>query len=160
MSIWECVGCSGTTKAGRPCKRRTCMYADRCFQHTAQRDHLRVATSGIPDSGYGLYTLNTIPNGGFVAKYEGKRISEAAYNLNPSRYGIRYKRGVVIDAASTQSSLARYANKCKQSDSKAGYCSYNSKFAPDYQRNRMSIRATKIIPAGSEVFVPYGGRGF
>jgi hypothetical protein len=65
----------------------------------------------------------------------------------------------VIDAASTQRDLGRYANDCRAADERAGHCKgSNARYSVSNRNNatRIHLKATKNIPPGSEIFVSYG----
>jgi SET domain-containing protein len=65
-----------------------------------------------------------------------------------------------MDAASTQTGLARYANDCRSANKRAGQCKgNNSKFDMTTTRagkTTIWLRATKNIKAGSEILISYG----
>ena len=96
-----------------------------------------------------------------IIQYTGTIKTQAEYDDNPSGYGIAIPEGKVIDADSPQSSsIARYANDCLVADIEAGYCSgINSRYYAVTRGSETSvwIKATRYIPANSEIFVCYGG---
>ena len=49
----NCTQCTGTTRAGRACRRRTCR-GNLCWTHLKMEKNLRVKTA--PGMGLGLYT--------------------------------------------------------------------------------------------------------
>ena len=159
MSITECDRCNATTRSGARCKQRTCKYAMMCWQHTKQLLHLGVRDSAIPAAGQGLFTYVDIPVNRVICSYDGENISRAAYSANRSEYGVHIPGGRVIDGASTQSSIGRYANNCRPADRAAGHCrGNNAKFSISTRAgvSTINIKSTKRIPAGGEIFVAYG----
>ena len=64
-----------------------------------------------------------------------------------------------MDAASTQSGLARYANDCRVANIREGDCKgNNSRFVKVTRAGKTTVwlRATKNIKAGSEILISYG----
>ena len=161
MSIKECVRCSAATKQGRGprCKKTTCIYSEFCPSHTKVLFDLALKPSGIPGAGKGLFTTVEIPKNRNISRYTGKIKTTAAYNANPSGYAVSISKGRVIDAASTQSALGRYANDCRRANRSAGQCAGpNARLVVSYKGGEPIIwlRATKKINANSEVFISYG----
>ena len=115
MSKIDCVICNARTKAGGTCSRKTCKYANRCWQHTKQASHgFILKKSKIEGAGQGLFASKRIPPNTKIADYGGVLKTKEAYDRNPSGYGIEVNRvdGVrmVRDSASTQSGYGRWAN--------------------------------------------------
>lgn len=163
MSTRECVRCSAQTRKNTQCKRTTCIYSDFCSTHTKQLLGLYLRKSSIPESGKGLFTAKEIPPRTRIAKYTGTIKTRAAYNANPSGYGVGLPRGKVMNAASTQSGIARYANDCRPANRRLKQCKgNNSKFNVSVRDgiNSVWLTSTKRIPANTEIFVSYGGRGY
>ena len=157
MSQRDCSRCTALTKQGTQCSRTTCKYANMCFQHSKSTHGLQVKNSHIPNTGQGLYTTKTIKKGQKVASYGGSVVSQNAYNQNPSGYGIHLNNNQVLDGKSTQSGLGRYANTCKTANKRLGQCKgQNAKLTVNHRNQTASIKATKKIKAGEEVYVPYG----
>ena len=161
MSIKECVRCSAATKQGRGprCKNTTCVYSEFCSAHTKSLFDLALKTSGIPNAGKGLFTTIEIPKNRNISRYTGDIKTTAAYNADPSGYAVSISKNRVVDGASTQSALGRYANDCRRSNRSAGQCSGpNARLVVSYKDGQPIIwlRATKKIKANSEVFVSYG----
>lgn len=157
-TITECAQCKGKTKTtGARCKRTTCKIADYCYQHLASELNLQVKKSAIPGAGMGLFTLIDRKKGENIIEYAGEKRAQAVFDKEPSVYGFSMNKNLVIDARSTQSSVARYANDCRASNKRAKQCkSSNSKFSKDTKHNKINIKATRNIKAGEEVFVSYG----
>ena len=153
----DCVRCSAVSRRGRQCSRSTCKYSNLCWQHTQSQLQLKIAPSGIKESGDGLFTLKAIKKGETVTPYEGKLMTTTEWKQNPSEYGIQITKNYVIDARSTQSGLGRWANDCRPQNRADGDCANNNcKFSINRQRKTAKIVATRNIPAGAELFVSYG----
>jgi SET domain-containing protein len=163
MSVKECVQCSAQTRNGKRCKNTTCIYSEFCRAHTIQLFDLVLKKSSIPNSGKGLFTAVAIPPKKRIAKYTGDIKTIEQYKANPSGYAVAIPRGRVIDARSTQSGIARYANDCRLANKRNGDCKgNNSKFSISTRAGVTSIFlvSTKRISAGEEIFVSYGGKSF
>lgn len=162
MSVRECVQCLASTKSGSQCKNVTCKYSEFCRIHTHQLFDLTLKKSTIPGAGSGLVTLVSIPPKTRIAKYTGEVKSLAEYKENPSGYAVSLPKKRVLDAASTQSGIARYSNDCRAANKRAGSCNgSNAKFKISTRAGVTSVWlvSTKHIPAKAEIFVSYG-RGF
>jgi hypothetical protein len=157
MSQRDCTQCSAMTKKGTRCTRKTCKYADMCYQHTKSNKNLEIKKSGIKQGGQGLFTTKKISKNQNVASYGGKVVSKQQYNASNSSYGIQINKDQILDGSSTQSGLGRYANSCRRANRDKGDCKGNNgKLVVNKQKKTARIKATKTIAKGSEVFVPYG----
>ena len=141
-----CPVCNARTKANQRCKRNTCKFAPKCFQHTS----VEVKRSNISGRGLfakkdirageivGDYTVGTerMTNAQFLAKYP----SGKATHVWAPRAG-----GVYYDAKDSKKSVAGMANR-----------------APSGGRNNAritgggKIQANSKIPEGREILVGYG----
>ena len=157
MSQRDCQRCKANTKKGDRCKRRTCKYSDMCHDHTRINKQLQVKKSAIQGSGNGLYTTKRIKAGEKIADYGGQFKTKAQYEATDSGYGIYFNKNLVLDSFSTQHGLGRMANDCRSVNRKKGECTRNNaRFSTNTSARTASLKATRSIPAGSEVFVPYG----
>jgi hypothetical protein len=156
MTTVECVRCKFIKGNGQRCKRNTCVRKDYCWQHLRSTLGVDVRPSMLPGAGMGLFAYKTFPKNSKVASYSGKikPVAEA----KDSQYGVAWSRGKVVDASSTQHSVGRYTNTCRGSDKRRKKCKGNNvKMARDFARNRISLKATKKIRKGQEIFNTYGG---
>jgi SET domain-containing protein len=124
---------------------------------------LYLKPSSIPNSGSGLFTSKDIATKTRIAKYTGviKTLSES--QANPTGYDVAIPKGRVLDASSTQSGIARYANDCRTVNKKKKQCKgNNAKFSISTRKGVTSVWlvSTKAISAGSEIFVSYGGSAY
>jgi hypothetical protein len=162
MSIKECVRCSGVTRKGTRCKNMTCIYPEFCAVHTRALQDLVLKPSKIKDGGKGLFTTRDIAKNERISQYTGKIVTQKDYDKEPSYYGVAIPKGMILDAASTQSGIARYANDCRSKNKKAGECTgNNTKFSMHTRAGKTYVwlTATKKIPKGSEINIGYG-RGY
>jgi hypothetical protein len=156
MSVRECSQCKGTTKKHKQCSRTTCKLAPDCFQHLRSSAGLAVKKSTIAGAGQGLFTLKPIKKGTKVASYTGDVLTkpqfEQRYGIGGhGAYTIQLGKDRFIDARSTQSSVARYANAC---DKPGGKRPCNCRLTSG--AGRAVLRTTKVVPKNSELFTPYG----
>ena len=154
MSHTECTRCKATTKGGSQCSRTTCKYSDMCYQHTKSDKNLEVKKSHIVDAGQGLYATKLFKKGEKITDYRGVVKTSEEYNKKKSGYGIHLNKGSILDASSTQSGLGRYANNCRPSNKE---CKGNNATLVVNNKNKTaSLKATKSIRMGEEIYVPYG----
>ncbi len=121
---------------------------------------LKVKKSTLPGAGKGLFTLNDIKKGQIVCEYEGERISwdQAIERNDKNKGGYVYfiNKNNCIDAYHYKDTFGRYANDAAGVGRISGFRN-NSTY--DVVKNKVYIRATRNITAGSEIFVSYG-RGY
>jgi hypothetical protein len=109
----------------------------------------------LSGAGMGLFAYKTFPKNSKVASYSGKIVTAA--EAKDSQYAVAWNRGQVVDAKSTQNSVGRYANTCRGADKKRKKCKGNNvKLARDFRRKHISLKATKKIKKGAEIFNAYG----
>ena len=120
--------------------------------------YLVVKRSSLPGSGKGLFTKKLIPKGTLVVEYKGirrtwKEIKEASKKRYIYGYMYAINGNKYIDASRTYKALARYANDAAGLGRVPGVKN-NCVYTDDGEK--AFIKATKDIPAGSEIFVRYG----
>jgi uncharacterized protein len=117
------------------------------------KQDLFVKKSTLRDSGKGLFTRRDIPKGALIAEYKGKITNwkEAKHVNNAYIYYVT--RNHVIDAKTHVQSLARFANDARGLTRQKGVTN-NAEYVE--KGKKVFIRATKKIPAGSEILVGYG----
>jgi hypothetical protein len=156
-TTWDCKRCTATAKSGRRCKRRTCKYADMCFQHTEQKKGLKIKKSTIPRAGMGLFTTKPIGANARIAKYGGPLVPRAQFEAADSKYGLTVTNALVMDGSSTQSGLGRWANDCRRTNRENKECKDNNARLVVANDRTASLKAgRRPIPAGSEIMVAYG----
>jgi uncharacterized protein len=118
---------------------------------------LKVKKSTLPNAGKGLFTLKDIKKGEIVCEYKGERIKWAdateRNEKNKGGYVFYINKNNCIDAYDYKDTFGRYANDAAGVGRIKGFRN-NSTY--DIVKNRVYIRATRNIPAGSEIFVSYG----
>jgi len=122
---------------------------------TLLEKQLVIKRSSLPGAGKGLFTKNFIPKGTPIVEYKGKITTwkEEEHNNGENGYIYYVKRSHVIDASNNTEELARYANDARGITRVKGVTN-NAEYVEDGVR--VFIQAKKDIPAGSEIFVPYG----
>lgn len=121
---------------------------------TLQANDLYIQPSTLPGAGMGLFTRVDIPRGTLIIEYLGTVTTwkEVMHDVdNP--YLCYVNRNHVINGAPHPEHLARYANDAAGPVRIEGVRN-NSFFEID--GIRVFIKATRRIPAGSEIFVNYG----
>ena len=152
MSVRECKRCEALKVGGGQCARRTCIYPRYCWQHAIQQYGLKLAKSGIPNTGIGLYATRNIPPNTIIAPYTGA-ISTVPIN---GSYVLEINKRRFIDGKSTQSSMARYANDCRTRNRRSRECTgNNAKFTSTRDRQGANLKSIGRIPAGREIHVAY-----
>lgn len=153
MSLRECDRCHYIKPDGTRCRLSTCTTGRYCWIHTRKRYMLRVKPSTIPNAGKGLFAATAdFTAGQNIVPYTGDVLTRAQlharYPNNDGQYVLQAAGDRFIDARSTQSSVGRYANTCRGTNKPC-----NARFT---NGRDPSIRATRYIPDGSEILVPYG----
>ena len=156
----DCQQCEALTKSRRRCKRRTCKYSKQCYQHTLINKGLSLGKSKIPNSGLGLYAEKKFKRGDRIASYGGVIVSSSDFKSSDSAYGLQVSNGEVLDSRSTQSGLGRYVNDCRASNKRRRQCKgKNSRLVWNSRSRTASVKATKTIQPGTEIYTSYG-RGY
>jgi len=118
---------------------------------------LVVRKSLLPGAGRGLFTKAFIPKGARIVEYKGKKLTWREVEAMPddhNGYVFYFNRNHCIDAWKTKKSVAHFANDANGIVRVKGIRN-NADYAT--QKGRCYIEATRDIPAGSEIFVAYGG---
>jgi len=153
------VQCQATTKKGNSCSRNTIKYPGLCYQHFQSKHGLKMGKSGIPGAGTGLFATRPFKNNDAVAKYTGKTTKTPPKNIEYS-VSVPSKRypGRTITARTTQDAIGSRVNDCRTQSRLAKHCrKNNAKLAVNTKgRGSITVRATKRIRAGDEVFAAYG----
>ena len=160
-TLVQCTRCTAVTKRGTQCTRRTCKYAHMCWQHTISTRGVKIAPSTIPDAGDGLFATRDFERDETVVDYGGTLVSTETFNgpdYPLSEYGVQINDNWVRDGRSTQSGLGRWVMDCLPVNRPHDCPRNNSRIILDQRRRRASIRATRHIDAGDEIFASYGER--
>jgi hypothetical protein len=158
-SIRTVVRCSGHTKTGARCKRRTAK-SPLCYYHLEKEDHVKIKKSTIPGAGLGLFTT--------IARRPNQRITlygkNAYVNHDPDHGGeyvvqVQKNPPTFVDARRTTDSAGRYANEARRGI-RGGEQGANNAALGYSQRNHEGFLKSKDngrgIPAGKELKATYG----
>jgi hypothetical protein len=132
---------------------------DLCFQHLISDKHLKIKPSGIPDSGKGLFAVNTkkpenaiiFHKNDKIIPYTGENIPKSEiikrYSDKTAPYGLELSQKNNIDCACmrTAGALANTSNKKSELNA---FFSGNSHHA--------LLKASKNIKNNQEILVDYG----
>lgn len=135
--------CIGHTAKGTRCKRKTAR-GDVCFMHLRGLG-LQIKKSTIPDSGLGVYSTRARKKNDYLTNYKGEK-APAGIKIQGDyvlQQGSKY-----YDAKYSNSCVGRFLNDARGPKN-------NSRFSSGY-KYPISIRATKPIKKGDELFIPYG----
>lgn len=121
-----------------------------------ESDYLFLKSSGIKNSGKGLFTSIPIFKNEVISLFKGEILSnkEAALRARNKKdgYFINMLDGTIMDSMHV-SCFAKYANDSE--GFKATKYKNNSKIALD-ENNKVCLVATKNIKSGEEIFCSYG----
>ena len=145
--------CAYYGKKGR-CKRITTLTHPFCAKHTKKMLGVSVKKSHIKGAGYGLFAEKDFKKGQKIVEYTGELLTQDEYDEryvedDMGSYGISLTDDLVIDAARTDSGVARYA---------CDYHGSGGKNNADYESDddTIWIVATRKIKAGEEIYTDYG----
>ena len=131
-----------------------------CFQHFQKKYKLKLAKSSIPGAGLGLFTTARFPPGKRIGPYKGNIVDRDNFDPSTNPYGIARSDGKIVDAQSTQSCIARYANDCRKRDKDNKRCKGNNAILEEKSDKKIVLRAKRNtkngILKGREVFASYG----
>ena len=140
-----CPNCKAKTKGGAPCKRHTCKFAPKCFQHSS----VSVGASHIPGAGRGLFAKKAIAKGEHVADYT------FAKKLTPAEYQAKRQAGsathialigkTYFDASDPKLTIAGMANRASAGGQNNLRLTKTGK-----------LQAKVSIPQGRELLLSYG----
>jgi hypothetical protein len=153
--------CEYIKKNGERCKRRCCIGIEYCTTHLPMHLHLKIKKSTIPNAGLGLfaYQENSQPNqivfrkDQKICNYKGEiltaeQINERYHNFT-APYTVGLSRNEFIDA-SLERGVGSTANTKTQHN--------NATLSIDNRNHRVSIKASRNIRQGEEIFLAYGNR--
>ena len=150
----------GTPKlyAARECHRFT-DKGNMCTQHSEELLGLRVKASNIPYGGDGLFaSTRDFQKGDVICQYEGRRMTRAAFNNNPSAYAASIYDGSVIDARRTSDGFGRYANAAQRKKDVNAQIISEAKVSRGGSGKKLFLQATKRINDGDEILLAYGAQ--
>jgi len=141
--------CTANNKRGTQCGSRT-TRGQHCWTHLKQLTGLRVKASGVALAGLGLWAMRDIAAGAAIADYTGDYLVPRLDSTG-GQYALQIKKSLLIDAARTNSSVARFAN-----DPRGSGHGPNASFVLNTAWQTGRLKASRKIKAGEEIFVSYG----
>lgn len=156
----QCGQCKGTTRAGARCARTSCVSTPYCWTHLLKERRLRVAPSGLPGAGRGLFAADRgaapdavlFRKGDVIIEYGGEPLTrqqlDARYGDFTAPYGLHVHGALYEDGACVRGpgTLTNHAPTRRA----------NAKYAFSRSLGRGVVVATKPVRNGSEVLVNYG----
>jgi len=129
------------------------LHGEYCARHLEQLTKLRVQRVGDPVNGFGLIATAFLTKGTNLLQYTGDMYDAAAgERYDPtSRYVLEYKKGVVIDASRTNSSVARLIN-----DPKGTRRAANAVFVANYRTRAINVRLIRDVHPDEPILIRYG----
>lgn len=152
--------CQAINKNGSRCKRTTTIGAPYCHTHLLYNKHLKVKESTIPNAGKGVFAINpkkqagelVFKRGDTIAPYMGEYLTneelENRYDDLTAPYGISVSKTHNRDGACDRG-IGSLINHKPQAQA-------NVRFSLNSQNKTISIKASKNIRNGDELFVNYG----
>ena len=142
--IVSTIRCDAKKVNGERCKRKT-RKGDKCFQHLAIDDGLRIKKSSIPNAGLGLFVTRDFKKDSKIVDYKG----EISDKPSGGDYDLEINEHKFINANKSKY-VGGYANMARRKDRKTN----NSKLTAYKGEGR--IKSTKNIKKGNEVLTSYG----
>jgi hypothetical protein len=152
QSIRKSKQCVSDTLKGVRCRRRTA-HTEKCWNHLAKYDNLRIKPSQIIGGGKGLYAWKKdFTRGKIIANFTGRKRTQRQldrkYGSGVAKYAVCNSKGLCIDANHTTDGAARFVNDPRKTPFQT-----NAKIRGD---TAFRLKATKRIPANREIFTSYG----
>eukprot|EP01031_Cornospumella_fuschlensis_P040212 gene40212-48998_t len=151
--------CGAQAKSGERCRRRCIIGFEYCHSHLQSKLMLKIKDSTLPGAGKGLFAYRrnkgddevVFRAGNTICTYNGQLINaeELAdrYGDHNAPYAIRLSKREAIDAA------------CKRGVGALGNTNRgmnNATLSISTQNKTASVKATKTIRNGNEIFISYG----
>jgi hypothetical protein len=151
--------CEGLNKNGSRCARKCVIGTPYCWTHLLAKFHLRILPSTMPEAGKGLFVLDKKqPTGTVLIKkdqtvcpYGGDLIDKATlderYGDKTAPYAVQLSKNRFRDGG-----CARGVGSLLNHDSRRA----NVAFSVNQNAKTVSIKATRNLKNGEELFVNYG----
>lgn len=150
----ESKQCAATNKNGKHCGRTTVRQLPYCNQHSKTELGVEIKKSTIPSAGFGLFAMKLFRKNDKIAPYDGRTITneqkKTMYGTtknDQAPYAVKISRDSFKDAACKRATGAFVNNKPNHN---------NSKLAVNHTNNTVTVKATKRINPGQEIFAAYG----
>lgn len=151
----ECARCEAETKSGAQCKRRTRKQLPFCFEHARSILHVDIRPSTIPGAGLGLFALQEFKNNDLIVPYKGELLTkdqvDERYGAGLAKFVLQINKNTYIDSACSRGTGSFINTNPGNNNSRFSVYSGRGGYPPG-----ASVRATKQIHIGAEIFVDYG----
>jgi RNase H-like domain found in reverse transcriptase/Integrase zinc binding domain/Chromo (CHRromatin Organisation MOdifier) domain len=150
--VGSSVQCSGQTKAGRRCRKRT-LRSGLCQIHLNRDHNLRIKQSTIQGAKLGLFSGDRqTKRNEIVTPYTG----QFSATKTGGNYVLQLNKHHFINA-NRHIDTGGFANECRHTNRREKQCKgNNSRFTVNQPKKQVWIKTTRTIPPDTEVFVPYG----
>lgn len=165
LQCQQCEAQSATT--GQRCRKRACIGVPLCWQHLLSERHLRIRASGLgAAAGDGLWAQRSrvapaagapgrevlFREGDLITYYDGEvvtpEILQARYGDLTAPYGIATRGAHREDGACRRGPGSVANHRGQRPNARFSYAAG--------QGDRATLRATRVIRDGDEIFVSYG----
>jgi hypothetical protein len=160
LSVEVLCQCIAQDADGTECQNFT-VHSDVCAFHLSRDYGLRIGASTVSGAGLGLFATRDFAKGERVCQYKGKIVSRAAFEAEPSLYGVGLSGGLVLDAVLSSAGAGRYVNSApRKRDVNCQLISLRKilgRRAPAGSGKVIYVQCTKrVVRAGEEWFCLYG----
>lgn len=151
----ECAQCAAIKKDRSQCKRRTRKQLPYCFEHTRDLLNINIGPSNIPGAELGLFALKEFMPGEIITPYHGNLIDKAEkdrrYGDGLAPYVVEINKNTYIDSACSRGTGSFMNTNPGHNNARFSVFSGREGHPPS-----ATIRATKRIRVGDEIYVDYG----
>lgn len=151
--------CTAHSKSGARCKRKCIIGFEYCFTHLQSELQLKIKDSDLPNAGKGLFAFDRTVGpddivfraGDTICGYRGQVIStdeiNERYDGYNAPYAVQINQNNAIDCACKRG-VGSLANTYPGHN--------NARFSVNSRDRTVSIKATKNIRNGREIYLAYG----
>lgn len=146
---------------GQRCKNRAVIAFEFCHSHLETELHLQLKQSTIANAGKGIFAKDktkaygepVFERGDFICEYNGELLNAQQlvqqYEYYTAPYAVELKKNQYIDSA-----VARGVGAMINHKNNERFC--NTKWSVSHAQNKITLKATKEIYDGDELFLHYG----
>jgi hypothetical protein len=156
-SEMESHQCQFIKRNQQQCKNRCIIGFEYCHSHMKTVLGLKIAPSTIPEAGKGLFAMKQFERDEKICDYHGELLTREEVHdryTNPQTnrtytapYTVAINNNYAVDSA-TERGIGSLAN------TSAGH--NNARLVVNQRARTVSIKASRRIPIGQEIFVAYG----
>lgn len=161
----ECKQCAYTKADGARCKRRTCKALPYCYQHSSSALGVKIAQSGIPGAGSGLYATKEFRGSNadkkWIAPLDGQHLThqqvDQRYTAHATApYTVEYG-GMNYDGA-LKRYIGHYSNSMFSANNYSKLSGTNAVIGLHNHVPWLKAQIGKTIKPGREIFTYYGNQ--